>query len=93
MTAHLHTTSPHSPTKTPNSETPASYVRMLAEQKAAETRRVEQKLKDNELDRDGLMERLNESAIAAHLVGDFKGEAAILMQIAKYLGYLDEPRS
>ena len=49
-----------------------------------------QKLKDDELDRDGLRERLNEAAVAAHLSGDFKGEAVILMQLAKFLGYLNK---
>ena len=41
-----------------------------------------------ELDEDGILERLNEAAIGAHLLGEFAQEATILMQIAVFLEYV-----
>ncbi len=48
-------------------------------------------LKDNKLDRDGILVRLNAAANIANMLGDCEKEVRILMQIAKLQGYINVP--
>lgn len=60
--------------------------RIIAQREAAQR---EKKLRQDDLDLDGIVDRLNEAAVGAHLLGEFAQEVKILMHIAKLLKYTE----
>lgn len=60
----------------------------LAKEHFTTAREREALLRAHSVDRESLLMRLNESAIASHSLGNFADEATCLMHVAKFLHYV-----